>query len=100
LSLDVREVLPAIAAPCLVVVGNRDLLTPVWHSRYFARHIPVAELHVLPGCGHMVMFERRVQLADLLTDFARRTQPIASPSPSSGPSTQSSSKEQPGAIAR
>lgn len=79
LSLDVREVLPSIAAPTLVVVGSRDLLTPVWHSRYFARHIPVAELHELPGCGHMVMFERRVQLAALLTDFARRTQPVATP---------------------
>jgi len=89
LSLDVRQVLPSIAAPSLIIVGSRDLLTPVWHSRYFARHIPVAELHVLPGCGHMVMFERRVELANLLTDFARRTQPVTSPRP----------EEQPDAIA-
>ena len=77
LSLDVRHLLVSIAAPTLVVVGNRDLLTPVWHSRYAARHIPVAELHVLPGCGHMVMFERRDQLADLLVGFAERTRPVA-----------------------
>jgi pimeloyl-ACP methyl ester carboxylesterase len=77
LSLDVRQLLVSITAPTLVVVGNRDLLTPVWHSRYAARHIPVAELHVLAGCGHMVMFERRDQLADLLGDFAERTRPVA-----------------------
>ncbi len=77
LSLDVRHLLVSITAPTLVVVGNRDLLTPVWHSRYAAHHIPVAELHVLPGCGHMVMFERRDQLADLLVGFAERTRPIA-----------------------
>jgi pimeloyl-ACP methyl ester carboxylesterase len=76
LNLDVREVLPAIAAPALVVVGKRDLLTPVWHSRYIAGHIPVAELHELPGCGHMVMFERRAELAEMLIDFAQRTKPV------------------------
>ena len=76
LKLDVRAVLPFIAAPALVVVGTRDLLTPVWHSRYLARHIPVAELHVLPDCGHMVMFERRAELSRLLIDFAERTQPV------------------------
>ncbi len=76
LSLDVRKVLPAIAAPALVVVGKRDLLTPVWHSRYLAGHIPVAELRELPECGHMVMFERRAQLGEMLVDFAERTKPV------------------------
>ncbi len=75
LQLDVRSVLPSIAVPALIVVGNRDLLTPVWHSRYLVNHIPVAELHVLPGCGHMVPFERRAELARLLIDFAERTAP-------------------------
>ena len=79
LNLDVRAVLPSIKAPTLVVVGSRDLLTPVWHARYTSGHIPVAELHVLPGCGHMVMLERRVELADLLVDFAERTEPLPSP---------------------
>jgi len=75
LNLDVRAGLLSIAAPAMVVVGNRDLLTPVWHSRYLVNHIPVAELHVLPGCGHMVPFERRAELARLLVDFAERTAP-------------------------
>ncbi len=81
LNLDVRAVLPLIAAPTLVVVGTRDLLTPVWHSRYIVRHIPVAELHVLPQCGHMVMFERRAELSRLLVDFAERTQPVLGEAP-------------------
>lgn len=84
LTLDVRPVLGSIAAPTLVVVGNRDLLTPVWHSRYLVNHIPVAELHVLPGCGHMVPFERRHELAALLVDFASRTAPDT-PAPAPAP---------------
>jgi pimeloyl-ACP methyl ester carboxylesterase len=82
LELDIRDLLPAILAPTLVVAGSRDLVTPPWHSRYLARHIPVAELHVLPGCGHMVMLERRQELARLLLDFAARSTPVArQPSP-------------------
>lgn len=82
LELDIRDLLAAILAPTLVVAGSRDLVTPPWHSRYLARHIPVAELHVLPGCGHMVMLERRQELARLLLDFAARSAPVArQPSP-------------------
>lgn len=79
LALDVREALPDIAVPTVVIVGSRDLVTPVWHSRYTARNIPGAELHELAGCGHMVMFERRVEVARLLIDLARRTAPDARP---------------------
>jgi pimeloyl-ACP methyl ester carboxylesterase len=77
LNLDVRPALAAITVPALIVVGARDLLTPVWHSRYLAHHLPVSELHVLPGAGHMVPWERRAELARLLTDFAQRCQPLA-----------------------
>lgn len=77
IDLDVRHVLPSIKAPTLVIVGTRDLLTPLWHARYMANHIPVAELHVLPQCGHMVMLERRRELATLLIGFAQRTLPVA-----------------------
>jgi pimeloyl-ACP methyl ester carboxylesterase len=77
LHLDLRETLARIKAPALIVVGTRDLLTPVWHARYLANRIPVAELQILPGCGHQIMFERRAQLAAILIDFAERTTPLA-----------------------
>jgi pimeloyl-ACP methyl ester carboxylesterase len=76
LSLDVRQALGSIRQPALIVVGSRDPITPIWHSRYLARHIPVSELHVLPGCGHVVPLERPEELARLLVDFARRAQPV------------------------
>jgi pimeloyl-ACP methyl ester carboxylesterase len=81
LKLDVRKTLHLLKVPALIVVGTRDLLTPVWHGRYLANHIPVAELVVLPGSGHLVMFERRAELARLLLDFARRTEPIVEERP-------------------
>lgn len=42
----------------LVLVGDRDLLTPADHSRIIAREAPGAELVVLGGAGHMVILER------------------------------------------
>ena len=52
----------SIRIPTVVVVGDRDLMTPVNHARALAAAIPGARLEVLPGCGHMVMLERRREL--------------------------------------
>lgn len=41
----------------LVMVGDSDLLTPVGHSYEIVRHIPSAELVILPGVGHMLTLE-------------------------------------------
>ncbi|MGH9123424.1 MAG: alpha/beta fold hydrolase, partial [Acidimicrobiales bacterium] len=83
LELDVRATLGSIRQPVLIVVGTRDTITPVWHARLLARRLPVAELHVLPGSGHVVPFERPDELTWLLTDFAARSEPVADlPAPS------------------
>jgi pimeloyl-ACP methyl ester carboxylesterase len=42
----------------LVVVGEKDRMTPVHHSRNIARAVPGAELIVLRDAGHMVQLER------------------------------------------
>ncbi len=72
LRMDIRKLLAGLSVPTLVVVGRRDLVTPVWHSRYLASHIPGAELVVLKGCGHLVLLERRAELGDLLVGWAQR----------------------------
>jgi pimeloyl-ACP methyl ester carboxylesterase len=41
----------------LVMVGDSDLLTPVGHSYEIVRHVPSAELVILPGVGHMLTLE-------------------------------------------
>ena len=44
--------------PVLVLVGSKDLMTPVAHSRAIADALPDAQLVVVEGCGHMVNLER------------------------------------------
>jgi class 3 adenylate cyclase len=52
LATDVREVLPAIAVPTLVVTTAGDDYVIPAHGRYLAEHIPGARLLELPGAGH------------------------------------------------
>ncbi len=75
LAHDAREALPDVKVPAIVVVGSRDLLTPVASSRAIADLLPDAELHVLPGAGHQLMQERPAELGALLRDLAARTAP-------------------------
>ena len=55
--------------PSMVVVGTRDLLTPVRSSRHLAGLLEGSRLHVLPGAGHQLMQERPDELAKLIDDF-------------------------------
>ena len=66
---DARVALRATNTPSLVVVGTRDLLTPVPSARHLAHLLPHAELVVLPRAGHQLMQERPAELAELLDDF-------------------------------
>lgn len=69
---DAREALRATNTPSLVIVGTRDLLTPVPSASHLARLLPDSELVVLPRAGHQLMQERPDELAELLEAFAAR----------------------------
>jgi pimeloyl-ACP methyl ester carboxylesterase len=46
-----------IRVPTLVLWGAEDRLIPLAHGELYARGIPGARLVVLPGCGHLPVFE-------------------------------------------
>jgi pimeloyl-ACP methyl ester carboxylesterase len=52
LETDVRQVLPSIHVPTLVLHRTGDAFSPVGHGRYLARHIPGATYVELPGSDH------------------------------------------------
>jgi pimeloyl-ACP methyl ester carboxylesterase len=69
LDHDAREALRATHTPSLVLVGSRDILTPVWAARRIAGFLPYARFEVLPGAGHQLMQERPFEVAALVDDF-------------------------------
>ncbi|HWG99437.1 MAG TPA: alpha/beta hydrolase, partial [Pilimelia sp.] len=56
---------PALAAlrhtPTLVIVGTKDMITPVTHSEHILRHLPDAEFVSVPDSGHVVMLEHAAE---------------------------------------
>ncbi len=68
---DLRPVLPTIAVPTAVIVGDEDRLTPVAHSREIQALVPGSTLNVLSGCGHLPPIEQPSAVADLLQQLLR-----------------------------
>lgn len=52
IAADLRDRLPRIEAPTLLVWGERDDDTPLWMARVMEERIPDAGLVVLEGAGH------------------------------------------------
>jgi pimeloyl-ACP methyl ester carboxylesterase len=62
---DLHEVLSVLARiPVLIMVGERDLITPVTHAEAMAVAIPGAELVVVPDAGHLLVLERPDEVAE------------------------------------
>ena len=69
---DLRDVLPRIAVPTLLVWGELDARSPLSIANAFARAIPHAELVVIRGAGHMSNLERSDEFNAALRAFCRR----------------------------
>jgi len=54
LELDVRDVVPTVHAPTLILHRRHDRLVNVRHSRWLAEHMPNARLVEIPGDDHIL----------------------------------------------
>jgi pimeloyl-ACP methyl ester carboxylesterase len=68
-SYPIRDRLPEIGCPSLIVWGTEDKLVPVRDADEFARLIPNARKVVWPQTGHMAMLERPAAFNRLLAAF-------------------------------
>jgi class 3 adenylate cyclase len=57
LDIDVRDVVPSVHIPTLVLHRRHDRLVNVRHGRWLAEHIPNARLVELPGDDHAPWYE-------------------------------------------
>ena len=68
---DLRDALPAIDVPTLVVHGEADLRSPISVAQQLQRSIPRAELVVLPGLGHECSLESATAFEAAVRAFLR-----------------------------
>jgi pimeloyl-ACP methyl ester carboxylesterase len=66
---DIRNRLPEIHIPTLVLCGEEDQLTPVKYSRYLHENITASRLIVIPKAGHVVMVEQPDTLNRAIESF-------------------------------
>jgi pimeloyl-ACP methyl ester carboxylesterase len=71
-NFNIMERLSEIETPCLILCGEKDLLTPVKYSRYLEDRLPDAKLVVVPGAGHMAMLEKPEAVVAPIRAFLNR----------------------------
>jgi pimeloyl-ACP methyl ester carboxylesterase len=67
---DVGEVGDRIPMPTLLIGAELDNITPVSALRDLEEKIPDAKLHIIPGVGHLIHYERAKETAEFIIDFA------------------------------
>ena len=68
---DLTTVLPRIAAPTLLIWGDRDADTPLHDARVMERLIPDAGLVVFEGAGHFAYLEQPARFCTVVDVFLR-----------------------------
>lgn len=66
---DIRDRLPRIQSPTLVLWGKQDQVTPVQYAEVAATEIPNAKLHLLDRCGHWSYLEHSDEFNRLVLEF-------------------------------
>jgi pimeloyl-ACP methyl ester carboxylesterase/DNA-binding winged helix-turn-helix (wHTH) protein len=76
---DVREALPAIHVPSLLLHRTGDRMMPVEGARYMAACIPSARLVELPGRDHLPFVGDQDAIVNEIERFVLDQQPVAAP---------------------
>ena len=68
-NTDIRDILPNIACPSLLIWGDKDTATPLEDAKTIESLIPDAGLCVLEGTGHYSFCEKPYQAQAILNSF-------------------------------
>jgi pimeloyl-ACP methyl ester carboxylesterase len=78
-EVDVREVLPTIQVPTLVVHRRGDRIMYTEEARYMAERIPNARLALLPGDDHLPWVADQDAILDEIEEFVTGVRPVHEP---------------------
>jgi len=71
MGMDMREVLPVIAIPTLIIHGDKDEVCPLSAGAFLHRGIRRSRLEVFKGCGHMPFYTRGGEFNTIVDDFIK-----------------------------
>jgi len=78
-DLDIRDLLPSLRMPTLILHRVEETWVRVEHSRYLAAHIPGAKYVELPGGDHWPWMGDSDAVIDEIEEFVTGTRPVREP---------------------
>ena len=76
-EVDIRQVLPAIRPPTLVIQRQNDVYRDPGNSRYLAEHIPGATYVDVPGREHLIYLGNQDAILEEIEEFLTGTRHVA-----------------------
>jgi len=73
LAIDLRDIIPDIKIPVLVIHGEKDNVCPVDAGRYLAKNLPDARLEIVKDAGHAPFLTRHKKFNELVQKFLEYT---------------------------
>jgi pimeloyl-ACP methyl ester carboxylesterase len=71
--IDSRPHLPLITVSTTIICGEQDVLTPPEHAHEIAGFIKNAEVHIVPGAGHLAPLEQPTPVNKILKKWLALT---------------------------
>jgi len=68
-GFNVCENLKSLNIPVLVLVGKKDITTPVWASEMIHEWLPQSELVILPDAGHLTILDHPIEFNKQVISF-------------------------------
>ena len=71
-GFNICEEIKSLQPPTLLLVGEKDITTPVWASKMLDEWIPNSELVIIPGAGHLTILDHHKEFNNLVLDFWKK----------------------------
>ena len=68
-GFNICENLKSLNIPALILVGKKDITTPVWASEMIHEWLPQSELIIIPDAGHLIILDHPNEFNDLVLSF-------------------------------
>ncbi len=65
----VQDHAAALTMPVLAIWGENDQIAPIAKGKAFVEHIPHAQWHALPDCGHLPTLEKPTEVVAIATKW-------------------------------
>jgi len=71
-GFNICEYLKNLQIPVLILVGKKDITTPVWASEMIHEWLPQSELIIMPDAGHLTILDHPKEFNDLTLNFWKK----------------------------